>query len=69
MDKEYFAQKLAEEFPEFREAYTEHLKCCEEPLGHVFFGGETLLGVLERLLKTNRDREKIRQYIDFVEDM
>ncbi len=67
--KEYFAQKLGEQFPEFREAYQEHLAYYEELLGHVFFGGETLLGVLEPLLKTNQEKEKIRRYIDFVEDM
>lgn len=69
MDKEYFAWKLSEQFPEFQMAYEEHLEYYEELLGHVFFGGETLLGGLERLLKTNTEKEKIRQYIDFVEDM
>lgn len=67
-NKEYFAQKL-EEFPEFVGAYQEHLRYYGELLGHVFFGGETLLGVLQSLLKTNEKQEKIRQYIDFVEDM
>ena len=67
--KEYFAQKLAEEFPEFREVYAEHMEFYEELLGHVFFGGETLLKVLPPLLKANQDREKICRYIDFVEDM
>ena len=69
MDKEQFARKLAEEFPEFRETYKEHLEGYGELLGHVFFGGETLLGVLKSLLKTNGDKEKIRRYIDFVEEM
>jgi len=69
MDKEYFARRLAEEFPEFREVYEAHLEGYGELLGHVFFGGETLLGALERLLKTNEDKSKIRSYIDFVEDM
>ena len=67
--KEYFAQELGERFPEFRETYQEHLEYYKELLGHVFFGGETLLGVLESLLKTNGEKEKIRRYIDFVEDM
>ena len=67
--KEYFARKLAEQFPEFREAYEEHLADYGELLGHVFFGGETLLGVLERLLGSNEEKERIRRYIDFVEDM
>lgn len=67
--KEYFAQELGERFPEFRETYQEHLEYYEELLGHVFFGGETLLGVLESLLKTNGEKEKIRRYIGFVEDM
>ena len=69
MDKEYFARRLSEQFPEFRTAYAEHLEYYEALLGHVFFGSETLLGALERLLKTNRERETIRRYIDFVEDM
>ena len=69
LSKEYFAQKLGEEFPEFRDAYREHLEYYGELLGHVFFGGETLLGVLEKLLKPNEEKEKIRQYMDFVEDM
>ena len=69
MDKEQFARKLAEEFPEFRETYKKHLEDYGELLGHVFFGGETLLGVLESLLKTNEEKEKIRRYIDFVEEM
>ena len=67
--KEYFARKLAEQFPEFREAYEEHLADYGELLGHVFFGGETLLGVLERLLGSNEEKERIKRYIDFVEDM
>ena len=67
--KEYFAQELGERFPEFRETYQEHLEYYKELLGHVFFGGGTLLGVLESLLKTNGEKEKIRRYIDFVEDM
>ena len=67
--KEYFAQELGVRFPEFRETYQEHLEYYKELLGHVFFGGETLLGVLESLLKTNGEKEKIRRYIDFVEDM
>ena len=67
--KEYFAQELGGRFPEFRETYQEHLEYYKELLGHVFFGGETLLGVLESLLKTNEEKEKIRRYIDFVEDM
>lgn len=66
--KEFFAQKL-DELPEFEGAYQEHLTYYEELLGHVFFGGETLLGALERLLPANEDRARIRQYIDFVEDM
>ena len=69
MDKEYFAKKLGEQFPEFHGAYEEHLEYYEELLGHVFFGGETLLGVLESLLKTNEEKEKIRRYMDFLEDM
>ena len=67
--KEYFAQKLVGEFPEFRAVYEEHLEVYGELLGHVFFGGETLLGALQSLLKTNREKEKIRRYMDFVEDM
>ena len=66
--KEFFAQKL-DELPEFEGAYQEHLTYYEELLGHVFFGEETLLGALERLLPANEDRARIRQYIDFVEDM
>ena len=66
--KEFFAQKL-DEIPEFKGAYQEHLTYYEELLGHVFFGEETLLGALERLLPANEDRARIRQYIDFVEDM
>ncbi len=66
--KEFFAQKL-DELPEFEGAYQEHLTYYGELLGHVFFGGETLLGALERLLPANEDRARIRQYIDFVEDM
>ena len=66
--KEFFAQKL-DEIPEFKGAYQEHLTYYEELLGHVFFGEETLLGALERLLPANEDRAHIRQYIDFVEDM
>ena len=65
---EFFAQKL-DELPEFEGAYQEHLTYYEELLGHVFFGEETLLGALERLLPANEDRARIRQYIDFVEDM
>ena len=57
MDKEYFAKKLGEQFPEFHGAYEEHLEYYEELLGHVFFGGETLLGVLESLLKPTRRRK------------
>ena len=56
--KEYFAQELGKRFPEFHGAYEEHLEYYEELLGHVFFGGETLLGVLESLLKTNEEKEK-----------
>lgn len=67
-DKEYFAQKL-EEFPEFAGAYQEHLRYYGNLLGCVFFSGETLLRALQPLLKTNEEKEKIRQYIDFVEDM
>lgn len=71
--KEYFARALAERFPEFREAYEEHMRDYFEEygevLGHIFFGGETLLGVLPELLKTNENQEKIRGYIDFIEDM
>lgn len=67
--KEYFAQKLGEELPEFRGAYEEHLEYYGGLLGCVFFGCETLLGALERLLAKNEDREHIRQYIDFLEDM
>ncbi len=67
--KEYFAQELGKRFPEFHGAYEEHLEYYEELLGHVFFGGETLLGVLESLLKTNEEKEKIRRYMDFLEDM
>ena len=66
--KEFFAQNL-DELPEFEGAYQEHLTYYEELLGHVFFGEETLLGALERLLPANEDRARIRQYIDFVEDM
>ena len=66
--KEFFAQKL-DELPAFEGAYQEHLTYYEELLGHVFFGEETLLGALERLLPANEDRARIRQYIDFVEDM
>ena len=50
--KEFFAQKL-DELPEFEGAYQEHLTYYEELLGHVFFGEETLLGALERLLPAN----------------
>ena len=66
--KEFFARKL-DELPEFEGAYQEHLAYYGELLGHVFFGEETLLGALERLLPANEDRARIRQYIDFVEDM
>ena len=66
--KEFFAQKL-EEFPEFAGAYREHLRYYGNLLGCVFFASETLLGALERLLRTNEDRARIRQYIDFLEDM
>ena len=38
MDKEYFAEKLVEQFPEFRAAYEEHLGNYGELLGHIFFG-------------------------------
>ncbi len=69
MDKEYFAEKLVEQFPEFRAAYEEHLGNYGELLGHIFFGSETLLDVLKSLLKTNEDREKIHRYIDFLENM
>lgn len=65
---EYFARMLGEQFPEFRGAYEKHLESYEEFLGHIFFG-ETLLSILLPLLKTNRDRERIRQYIYYIENM
>lgn len=69
MDKEYFAQKLVEQFPEFLEVYKEHLENFEELLGHIFFGGETFLRVLPPLLRANKDKETIRCYMEFVKDM
>ena len=65
--KEAFALALAERFPEFRMAYQEHLEDYGEILGHVFFN--VLHRALVPLLRLNEDREKIGQYIEFLEDM
>lgn len=65
--KEAFALALAERFPEFRMAYEENLEGYGEILGHVFF--DVLHRALVPLLRLNEDREKIGQYIEFLEDM
>ena len=65
--KEAFALALAERFPEFRKAYEEHLEDYGEVLGHVFF--DVLHRALVPLLRLNEDREKIGQYIEFLENM
>ena len=65
--KEAFALALAERFPEFRMAYEEHLEDYGEVLGHVFF--DVLHRALVPLLRLNEDREKIGQYIEFLENM
>ena len=65
--KEAFALALAERFPEFRVAYQKHLEDYGEILGHVFFN--VLHRALVPLLRLNEDREKIGQYIEFLENM
>ncbi|MCI8422126.1 MAG: hypothetical protein HFF50_01125 [Lawsonibacter sp.] len=68
LPKETFARRLVRRFPEFQREYQDHLRGYGELVGHVLFG-DTLNRALFELLETNRDRETIRRYIDFIEDM
>lgn len=67
MTKEYFARELVRRFPEYQRAYQDHLEAYGGVLGHVLFC--ELNPVLAGLLKAGRDRDLIRRYMDFVEDM
>lgn len=67
MTKEYFARELARRFPEHRAACEDHLRAYGEVVGHVLFC--EINPVLSGLLRENRDPARIRQYMDFIEEM
>lgn len=68
MNKEYFAKKLIQLFPEYKVEYQKHLEDYGEILGHVFFSDMINL-TLFNLLKLNQDTELIQKYIGFIEEM
>jgi hypothetical protein len=62
------ALEFIEKFPEYKQAYYEHIDNYDDLLGHVFFGdsiNETLTG----LLKKNEDIVAIQRYINFINFM
>ena len=67
-DKEYFAEKFVQCFPEYESEYQEHVKTYGEVLGHVFFG-DAIDSTLFSLLMKNSDVMLIKKFIDFIEDM
>ena len=74
MDKDYFAKKFIQLFPEHEQEYIDHLETFNELLGHVFFAdvlfhSEDVNTSLFELLLENKDTETIGKYVDFIEDM
>ncbi|GLC78329.1 DUF7674 family protein [Lacrimispora brassicae] len=67
MTIKYFAKNLLQFFPEYQREYQLNLKQYGEILGHVYFA--EINPVLSELLKINQDKDLIRKYIDFIEDM
>lgn len=63
----YFAKKLLQLFPEYQKVYQYNLKHYGEILGHVYFA--EINPVLSELLKANKNKDLIRKYINFIEDM
>lgn len=61
-------EKFLELFPEYINAYNEHLKGFGELLQHVFYS-ETINIPLVDLLKNNKDITLIKKYIGFIEYM
>jgi len=68
MNKEHFAEKLIEIFPEKYDVLHEHYHDYNELLGHVFFS-EAINIELFDLLLLNRNNETIKKYCDFIEEM
>jgi hypothetical protein len=68
MNLDECALEFIEKFPEYKQAYHEHIDNYDDLLGHVFFGdsiNETLTG----LLKKNEDIDTIQRYINFINFM
>lgn len=59
------ALEFIEKFPEYKQAYYEHIDYYDELLGHVFFG-DSINKTLTELLKKNDDIDTIQRYINFI---
>jgi len=66
-DIKYFAKKLVQLFPKCQQEY-QYFKHEGEISGHIYFGN-SINPVLSELLEKNQDKDLIRKYIDFIEDM
>ncbi len=66
-DQGIFCPGAGPRFPEHRPAYDYHLNAYGEVVGHVFFC--EINPVLSALLRENRERKRIRRYMDFLEEM
>jgi len=55
-------------FPEYKPYYIEHIDSYGEILGHVFFGDCVNLKLFD-LLQKHTDKDMIRKYISFIEEM
>lgn len=65
---ESLVKEFLKDFPEYIEAYNEHIEYNNELLPHVFFG-ETINEDLPVLLEANNDKKKLKSIFKFMEKM
>lgn len=66
--KEQFANKLVELFPEKKQALIQHYEDFGELRGHIFFGDEINVPLVD-LLQKNEAGNKVSSYCRFIEEM